>query len=37
MKFPDHLERKDILVGVAEKEGCREIERGITEEPLPIG
>ena len=33
MKLPDHLERKDILVDVAGKEGCREIGREITEEP----
>jgi hypothetical protein len=32
MKLPDHLERKEILVDVAGKEGCREIGRDITEE-----
>jgi transposase len=32
MKLPDHLERKEILVDVAGKEGCREIGREITEE-----
>jgi hypothetical protein len=32
MKLPDHLERKEILVDVVGKEGCREIGRDITEE-----
>jgi len=32
MKLPDHLERKEMLVDVAGKEGCREIGRDITEE-----
>ena len=32
MKLPDHLERKEILVDVAGKEGLREIGREITEE-----
>ncbi|HEY4063628.1 MAG TPA: IS66 family transposase [Puia sp.] len=32
MKLPDHLERREILVDVAGKEGCREIGREITEE-----
>jgi len=32
MKLPDHLERKEILVDVAGKEGCREIGREVTEE-----
>jgi transposase len=32
MKLPDHLERREILVDVAGKEGCREIGRDITEE-----
>ncbi len=32
MKLPDHLERKEILVDVAGKDGCREIGRDITEE-----
>jgi len=32
MKLPDHLERKEILVDVEGKEGCREIGREVTEE-----
>ncbi len=32
MKLPDHLERKEILVDVEAKEGCREIGQEITEE-----
>jgi hypothetical protein len=32
MMLPDHLERREILVDVAGKEGCREIGREITEE-----
>jgi transposase len=32
MKLPDHLERKEILVDVDRKEGCREIGQEITEE-----
>jgi transposase len=32
MKLPDHLERKEILVDVEGKEGCREIGQEITEE-----
>jgi transposase len=32
MKLPDHLERKEILVDVNRKEGCREIGQEITEE-----
>jgi transposase len=32
MKLPEHLERKEILIDVDEKEGCREIGREVTEE-----
>jgi transposase len=32
MKLPEHLERKEILVDVDGKEGCREIGREVTEE-----
>jgi len=32
MKLPDHLERKEILVDVAGKEGCRQIGQEVTEE-----
>ena len=32
MKLPEHLERKEILIDVAGKEGCREIGREVTEE-----
>src|SRR5450631_625280 len=32
MKLPEHLERKEILIDVDGKEGCREIGREVTEE-----
>lgn len=32
MKLPDHLERKEILIDVEGKQGCREIGREVTEE-----
>jgi len=32
MKLPDHLERKEILVDVDRKEGCRQIGQEVTEE-----
>jgi len=32
MKLPEHLERKEILIDVEGKQGCREIGREITEE-----
>ncbi len=32
MKLPDHLERKEILVDVADRSGCRQIGQEITEE-----
>jgi transposase len=32
MKLPDHLERKEILIDVEGRQGCREIGREVTEE-----
>jgi transposase len=32
MKLPDHLERKEILIDLEGKQGCREIGREVTEE-----
>src|ERR1017187_9422405 len=32
MKLPDHLERKEILIDVEGKQGCREIGREVPEE-----
>jgi transposase len=32
MKLPDHLERKEILIDVEGKQGCREIGQEVTEE-----